>query len=147
MDTFHTMNFIENCPLKIVFIAENNEKELRNIEQKNLTVKPVSYKVMLLLVYTVIMIRLKKDSRDGGGEYHYDHKNFIDGFGSVDWSSPYWFGLKNMKKVTSQSIVDLVVHYTEGGVTKYDTFHNFVVKDDDYRMTYGHHSGSEHGGR
>ena len=117
------------------------------MEQKNLTVKPVSNRVMLLLVYTVIMIRLKKDSRDVGGDYNYDHQNFIDGFGSVDWASPYWFGLKNMKKITSQSTVDLQVRYTEGSVTKYDTFHNFVVKDDDYRMTYTHHSGTEHGGK
>ena len=93
------------------------------------------------------MIRLKKDSRDGGGGYNYNLQNFIDGFGSVDWAQPYWFGLKNMKKITSESTVDLFVAYTEGGVERYDTFHNFVVKDDVYRMSYANHKGTEGGGR
>ena len=104
---------------------------------------------MLLLVYTLIMVRLKKDSIDGGGDYNYDLQNFIDGFGSIDWTQPYWFGLKNMKKITSEKTVDLVVHYTEGDVDRYDIFLNFVVEDDVYRMSYTKyiHIGDEVGGR
>lgn len=54
-----------------------------------------------------------------------------------------------MKKITSEKTVDLVVHYTEGDVNRYDIFLNFVVEDDVYRMSYTKHIhiGDEVGGR
>ena len=92
------------------------------------------------------MYRRKRDSAEEGGKYNGNFQNFIDGFGKTDLDSPYWFGVKNMKKITDQATVDLDVYYWEGNKMKHDVFNNFVILDDDYRMTYSSHWGQEGGG-
>ena len=92
------------------------------------------------------MFRQKRDGAEAGGLYKGNLQNFVDGFGNTDFGSPYWFGVKNMKKITDQVTVDLNVNYWGGSEMKYDIFHNFVILDDDYRMTYSYRRGQERGG-
>ena len=92
------------------------------------------------------MLRQKGDSVEAGGLYKGNFQNFVNGFGNTDFDLPYWFGVKNMKKITDQVTVDLNVNYWEGNQMKYDVFHNFVILDDDYRMTYNYHWDQERGG-
>ena len=92
------------------------------------------------------MFRLDRDSEIKGGQYEGNLQSFIDGFGNTDFNSAYWFGLKAMKKITDEATVDFNVHYTEGTTTRQDTFLNFTILDDEYRIAYTSHWGHENGG-
>ena len=93
------------------------------------------------------MFRQKRDSYVESGKYEGKFQKFIDGFGNTDFDSPYWFGLKAMKKITEQATVDLDIYYVEENRhMRHDVFYNFVILDDEYRMTYSSHAGNERGG-
>ena len=82
-----------------------------------------------------------------GGKYEGKFQKFVDSFRNTDFDSPYWFGLKAMKKITKEATVDLDIYYVEENRhMRHDVFHNFVILDDEYRMTYSSHAGNERGG-
>ena len=54
----------------------------------------VNFSLSILLVYTLLMFRQKRDSVEAEGKCDGVFQNFVDGFGKTDLHSPYWFGVK-----------------------------------------------------
>ena len=58
----------------------------------------VNFSLSILLVYTLLMFRQKRDSVEAGRKCDGVFQNFVDGFGKTDLHSPYWFGAKKHEK-------------------------------------------------
>ena len=90
------------------------------------------------LVYTLVMFRTSTHTKWAGYSYEYNHEDYVNGFGEANFDTPYWLGLKKMKRITDEGRVDLVVFYDD----YFDVFFDFKLLDQDFQMTYGYFEGA-----
>ena len=87
------------------------------------------------------MFRTSANTKWAGYSYKCNHEDYVNRFGEANFDTPYWFGLKKMKRIIDEERVDLVVFYDD----YFHVFLDFKLLDQGFRMTYSHIEGAAGG--